>query len=1373
MGIYQQGFWSGSGGTRAARALGPYRAYVPDPLHDLSFTLTTDNAALLREAETAVSRLDDSLRSRLGQLSPLLRTSEAAASSWIEGISPGAQQIALAGLAIEEDVRGFGDAARLVANNLVVLRDIGDQWADPAPLTMTDLEAVQRRLLPDRPRLHGIRTTQNWIGGSSQNPLSAAYVPPPPEHVHRLLVDLIRFADSRTMAPLVQAALVHAQFETIHPFADGNGRVGRALISGVLTRRGWLDGAALPISLVLMTRTGDYIEGLERFRFEGRPVGAAAGAAVNAWLEVFLRATIDTAAQAHALAAEVESILGDWRDQLARAREDAGKRALPRADAAVLRILDALAQTPVMTTETAERLLGITAAAANTAFRELHQAGILTRRSDRGRALYVARDVVDLLDLAQRRLASPAFDTAVAEPSRSAPALPRGRSMQAYDSPFSEAANSIWAKTNADAGTWMPLTRHLTDTAEVAGLLWDHWLAPNVRRVISRDLPDGEVDGRVLVRWLAGVHDIGKASPGFAVKARMTRGFDDLLDRMARHGLHCPPYVVGSFQKLPPHCRIGHGLLTSWLERRYTYPRDSATTYAVPVGMHHGVPPTYGDLSDLRNRREWTGIDSPPWVAAQDEILTTMAALTGADARLAAWSGHSLSPAAQLLVSSVIVVADWLASDDLRFPHLDNSTTAVRATRARLGQDLKGPWRPLPQRADDAGLLHRRFPQIDGDASAVQREALRLAQSVGEPSMLLIESPTGSGKTEAALLAAEVLAERFGCGGVFVALPTMATSDAMFDRVHAWSQHLGATEPSTIFLAHGKARLNESYRGIARDARIRSVNAAERELGDIDDERDGAVVSSWLNGRRKGVLANIVVGTIDQVLFGGLKSRYVALRHLGLAGKVVIVDEVHAADDFMRTYLVRVLEWLGAFGTPVILLSATLPPAQRRELLAAYARGRRRSLPRTLETAGYPQITVQGDQTRVVDVPWDGDHRRLEMRRLALEDLVPFVTEFVEGGAVVVVVRNTVGDAQQTYTDLARRLGDRVTLLHSRFLASDRVLREKDLRERLGPPRAGTRRPDGLVVVGTQVLEQSLDIDADLMLTDLAPVDLMLQRAGRLHRHRRGEGEEDRPPMVRTPRLLVLGAPDPAASPDPLLDAGGVAVYGASRLLRAAAVLAPHLSGLEILLPEDVPRLVEAAYRPDLPPPPGWEAPWQSAEAAQSTLQAEQRQKADTFRLAGPTASDSLVDWLHGRAGDSGNEEAAGGHARVRDSEDGIEVIVVQQVDGVVRLLPFGTAYPGADLGHVSMDPPSEDLALAAANSTVRLPGVMTRPWNIDRTIRDMEELGRGFVGWQKSPWLAKQLILPLDRDLGVTVGGWRLRYDRDLGLVTTREETS
>lgn len=1372
MGTYQQGFWSGSGGTRAARASGPYRAYIPDPLHYLSFALTTDTEALLREAELAIAGLDEALRPQLALISPLLRSSEVAASSWIEGITPGSQQIALAGLAIDEDVSGISASATLVANNLVVARQVTRQWTDQTTLRISDLVEAQSSLLPDRPRLHGLRTEQNWIGGSSHHPLAAAYVPPPPEHVERLLVDLLDFADTRAASPLVQAALIHAQFETIHPFADGNGRVGRALINAVLARRGRQDAATLPISLVLMTRTGDYIAGLERFRFEAGPDSIDAGRAVNAWLDVFLRATIDSAHQARGIADDVEELRGEWRAKLTARRSATGRRPEPRSDAAVVRILDALVQTPAMSTDTAGRLLGIAPAAANTAFRELVDAGIVTRRSDRGRALYVARDVIDFLDLAQRRLASPHFSTALAAPSRPAPALPRGHTLAASGAPvFSEAASSIWAKTNAQAGTWMPLTRHLTDAAAVAGLLWDHWLAPNVRRVISKDLPEGDADGRVLVSWLAGVHDIGKATPGFAVKARMAPGFGDLLDRMAQHGLVCPPYAVGGAFKLPPHCRIGQALVASWLETQHGMSHDIATMYAVPVGMHHGVPPTSIELADLRHRREWTGSDAPAWGGVQDEILTTMAVITGADQRLAAWSGIPLPPEAQVLASAAIVVADWLASDDLRFPHQDATASPERARRARIAHDLRGPWRPVSKQANAAELLTRRFPEIEGAASAIQTEALRLAQTITDPALILIESPTGSGKTEAALLSAEVLAARFGCGGVFVALPTMATSDAMFDRVHAWAKHLESSDPSTIFLAHGKARLNESYTGIATGARIQAVNAAERELAALDDDREGAVVSSWLNGRRKGVLANIVVGTIDQALFGGLQTRYVALRHLGLASKVVIVDEVHAADDYMRTYLVRILEWLAAFGTPVILLSATLPPSQRRELVAAYAKGRQRGVERTLESLGYPQITVQTDQTHVVAVPWDGDHRRLEARRLSLHDLAQTVIDAVEDGSVVVVVRNTVRAAQETYAALASALGARVTLVHSRFLASDRAAREQRLRDQLGPPRPDRERPFGLAVVGTQVLEQSLDIDADLMITDLAPMDLLLQRAGRLHRHRRGQGESDRPAGARRPRLLVLGVPDPDANASPTLDDGSEAVYGASRLLRATAVLAPHLAGREVQLPDDVPGLVEAAYDPDLPAPRGWEVPWQAAELDQARRREEQVFNAKTFLLGGPRSSKTLVDWLDRRVGDSENDEKAGGHAQVRDSEDGVEVIVVQQRNGATRLLPFGTAYPGADLGHVSLDEPPGELAMAAANSTLRLPGVLTRPWTIDRTIGELESLGRGFVGWQRSPLLAKQLILPLDDNLEATVAGWRLRYDRDLGLVTRREE--
>lgn len=1372
MGTYQGGFWPGSGGTRAARASGVYGAYIPHRLHDLSFALTSDNESLLREAEGAVARMDESLNAPIAGISPLLRGCEAVASSWIEGIVPGAQQIALAGLALDEDIRGVSDSARSVANNLLVIREMARRWTEEPTLRVSDLVAAQSALFPDRPRLHGIRTAQNWIGGSSHNPLTAVFVPPPPEQVERLLVDLLAFAESRAMSPLVQAGILHAQFETIHPFADGNGRVGRALIQATHARRGRHQAVPLPISLVLLTRTDEYMAGLERFRFEGPPTSFEADRAVNGWLDVFLRATVDAAHQAQEIASDVATLRDEWDRRLTQLRQSEGKRAKPRGDAAVLRILDTVTQAPAMTTETAERLLGIGPVPANAAFRELADAGIVTRRSDQARALYVAPDVVEFLDVSQRRLASVHFDTAQTPPSRPVPELPQDRAVAAPTPSFSEAADSVWAKTNKDAGTWMPLTRHLTDSAAVAALLWDQWLAPNVRRVISRGLPNGDLDGRLLVTWLAGVHDIGKASPGFAVKARMTRGYDDLLDRMARHGLTCPPYAVGGGIKLPPHCRIGQAFVTDWLERRHGLHRDIARTYALPVGMHHGVPPTWGELEDLRLRREWTGADVPAWAAVQDELLTVLATITGAEARFAQWSTVPLSPEAQVLVSAVIVVADWLASDDMRFPHQDATPSPERARRARIGHDLRSPLRLRIDDANAEALMRRRFPEVGATPTAVQVEAVRIAREVTEPSLLLIESPTGSGKTEAALLAAEVLAARFGCGGVFVALPTMATSDAMFERVHAWTGHLDTTDPSTIFLAHGKARLNESYRGIGPGARITGINAAEREFGDLDDVREAAIVSSWLNGRRRGVLANIVVGTIDQALFGGLKSRFVALRHLGLAGKVVIVDEVHAADDYMRTYLVRVLEWLGAFGTPVILLSATLPPAQRRELVAAYAKGRQRGVPRQLDAPGYPQITVQNDHTEVRAVPWDGERRQLRIERLQQDCLIRTVTDAVEAGSVVVVVRNTVAAAQETYSSLEAALGDRVTLIHSRFLASDRADRERSLRDQLGPPRPGRERPWGLAVVGTQVLEQSLDIDADLMVTDLAPLDLLLQRAGRLHRHRRGDGEVDRPANSRRPRLLVMGSPDPKYTDPPELDPGSRAVYGESRLLRAAAVLAPHLAGIDICLPDDVPVLVGAAYDPDMPPVPGWRREWERAESDAATRRDQQTRRAKTFLLGGPRASDVLMEWLAGRAGDSENDEKTVGHAQVRDSEDGLEVIVVQQTQGTTRLLPFGTPFPHANLGHVLLSAPPDDLALTAANSTIRLPQAMTTPWLIDRVISELEALGRDFVGWQRSPLLEKQLILPLDDNLEASVAGWHLRYDRDLGLVTTREAT-
>ncbi len=199
--------------------------------------------------------------------------------------------------------------------------------------------------------------------------------------------------------------------------------------------------------------------------------------------------------------------------------------------------------------------------------------------------------------------------------------------------------------------------------------------------------------------------------------------------------------------------------------------------------------------------------------------------------------------------------------------------------------------------------------------------------------MMIIEAPMGEGKTEAALAVTEIFAARSGAGGCFIALPTMATGNAMFPRMLHWLKRLpNKAGTHSVFLAHSKAALNEEYTTLARqdNGRITDVDrdGTEGEWQPRSDERVAPaqlVAHHWLRGRKKGMLSSFVTGTIDQLLFTGLKSRHLALRHLAMAGKVVVVDEAHAYDTYMNSYLDRVLSWLGAYGVPVVVLSATLP----------------------------------------------------------------------------------------------------------------------------------------------------------------------------------------------------------------------------------------------------------------------------------------------------------------------------------------------------------------------------------------------------------------------------------------------------------------
>ncbi|MFZ2241955.1 MAG: Fic family protein [Gordonia amarae] len=417
-----------SGLVAADRRGGGYSAYIPDPLCGRPLALDGELGSAAADAERAIRGLSTLPGSRgLAAISRLLTRSEAISSSMIEGITPSPQQVALAELGLTERVRGLSDKAKLVANNIAVLRTASGDLVNSAAVRTTDIEALHDGLLPNE-KHRGIRTVQNWIGGSNWNPLSAEFVPPPPDMVASLVDDLVRYINGASHGPLIQAGLVHAQFETIHPFTDGNGRVGRALIHTVLARGGLSPDAVLPISLVLATLRNRYVEGLSSYRYIGPADRTEASIGQRAWLTFFVEAASIAIDQAAQLAADVSALEAAWNHKVQKTRAARGLRTAPRTNSASQRVLSLLPEAPVLTARSAERLIEVSFTAARNALEELADASVLTRKViDRGTTGYLAHDILDLVGITERRLASTQFNTRVAPPSRPAPAHPPAR----------------------------------------------------------------------------------------------------------------------------------------------------------------------------------------------------------------------------------------------------------------------------------------------------------------------------------------------------------------------------------------------------------------------------------------------------------------------------------------------------------------------------------------------------------------------------------------------------------------------------------------------------------------------------------------------------------------------------------------------------------------------------------------------------------------------------------------------------------------------------------------------------------------------------------------------------------------------------------
>ena len=825
----------------------------------------------------------------------------------------------------------------------------------------------------------------------------------------------------------------------------------------------------------------------------------------------------------------------------------------------------------------------------------------------------------------------------------------------------------LWGKLRSPSpGGYHPLAYHLIDAAAAAEALWKHVLPPATRDLYC-SLAQAEPE--TVRRWLtflAGLHDLGKATPGFQGQEATQR------QRLRDRGWVLPRGAARA------HDALGLMILHEMLRAQAPDQLEGtvALDLATVIAAHHGVPgPPRTAMAAERH------LGDAAWSAARRElfgVLLGLSALSGQP--MPAGLTHP-SRALLSLLGGLVRVADWLASQTSEHapqpPRTDETTYTELARQRAMEAARSADWGKVPPPVAD-------FEELFGfPPNALQRRVASLAGPVKAPSLVLIEAPTGSGKTEAALHLAHQWLRHGHQAGVYLALPTQATAAAMHERLQA-------------------------YPGLPDSPLCRAGtphSPAARML-----ERMG-------------------VGTVDQALLAVLSDQQAWVRLLGLANKIVILDEVHAYDAYTSGLLGRLLQWLAALNCSVIMLSATLPEAQRSELLRAYG-----AMAAPTQIA-YPRVTLAtGTYEEVAPLP-STSQRRVHLRHLAEQDSLPReLLSYLDGGGCAAVVCNTVGGAQAVYcrlrcamhgTDVA------LSLLHGRYPQALREDRERRLLRCFGK---GGERPAKAVVVATQVVEQSLDLDFDLLVTELAPVDALLQRLGRLHRH-----ERPRPAALQGPQAWFLAPP---LDGDGLPDFGAsAAVYDEYVLLRTWQLLQGR-SGL--MLPADTQPLVEACYAP--PDEAELAGPLAARlDAAAHRLQARLQAQvyASLRRAEGSPAAGGLA------------VGAAGAGATRWDDLPALQVVCLQQREGecCIAGTPLCVHLEGPD-----GEAPAEGVVAALLHHAIPIRGHEALQGTLLRARPE---------SWRRLPALQSLTPLFVDSAMAARLGDVRVRLDAELGLVT------
>lgn len=844
----------------------------------------------------------------------------------------------------------------------------------------------------------------------------------------------------------------------------------------------------------------------------------------------------------------------------------------------------------------------------------------------------------------------------------------------------------------SDKTNWLPLTVHAKDTAGVIRKLFSLWLPDQVKKELIKNIqPQPKIDClENFCELLALLHDVGKITPAF--QNMIARNIEGHEERLLALGLD----ISGKFGEASKsrHNVAGYVIL----KEIHKFPSE----IAVIIGFHHGRTDLSLDNQLTVFSRNYYGKNRKLWRELWNDWISYSLEKTG----LTLETLPKPNVKAQMILTGLLIMADWIASNTYYCPYDDSAERIERAWK-RLG---------LPKILEIENCC--KSPDIFSkkfgfDSNSMQRQMMEIVSKNPRSGLYILEAPMGLGKTEAALSSAEILINRMGSGGVYFGLPTQATANGILRRIRDWASKCD-TELHSIRLAHGMTELNEEYKAMFHG------NASG-----VSEDDDNIIVHEWFEGRKQALLADFVIATIDQFLLASLKQKHVMLRHLGLSGKVVILDECHAYDSYMNVYLDHTLTWMGAYGVPVIVLSATLPPQRRDDLLRAYM-----NKPGKLEydcASSYPVLTSAIDG-KVTSTALDCDvaAKKISVEDVDEENLAGYLRDKLRDGGCAAVIVNTVAYAQELSKMLMGELeGFRVVCFHSRFVATDRSKIETKLLESVGKSSTKNLR-DKLVVVGTQVIEQSLDLDFDTMVTELCPMDLLLQRSGRLHRHKR-----ERPSMCVEPVLAILRPLKARRS-----------IYDEWILQRTQKFL-PNV----FVVPSDIPELVSKVYaEPDI-------SEQNEAYEAHCFKKRKKQDKAEKYcihsNMLDQTNKKLLTRFLDDEVGNSLEAEAS-----VRDSDETIEVLVLQKISPD----SYGLLSGKADFNTTSEL--SEDEAKLIARERLRLPQFFSEKYN--EVTQELSVIPRR---WKSSRLLKDELMLVLDDRKEAELFGKKLHYSKEFGL--------